>query len=233
MKSYPKLFLRIQAMLWDSAILGIFFITIAILSSKNSVNNEVLRALIIVVPALSLEPLLVYFSGSSIGHRIAGIKISHVNTDKNLSLLQCYGRFITKLILGIYSLIALVFTRKHQALHDLLSKSIVVFIDENKAPANHKLTERNTEYRTEKPSWIRRVVVTVIYIILFFVLLSIVSAGLIPAGCIEFNVCSENEVLLLDLIGYLLIGVTLTLLIMGSICKLPGIFYKSEQRNST
>jgi uncharacterized RDD family membrane protein YckC len=230
MTSYPRLFLRIQAMLWDSVILGIFFVLMITLSDKIGINNELLQGAFFMVPTLSLEPLLVYFTGSSIGHRIAGIKISHISPDKNISLLQCYTRFFVKLILGAYSLLALAFTKKHQALHDIFTKSIVVFIDENKAPTNHKLTERSINYRNEKPSWLRRVVVMLIYIILLFIGTSIISAVLIPYNCIEFNVCTADEVLLLDYIVYSLLIAAMLVIILGCMCKLPGIFYKSEDK---
>lgn len=124
---YPGLSLRINAAMIDSLIMGIYLYLSAYISYDIFPDHLIPRLIIIFVPFLSYEPILLYFTGSTIGHRMNKISVTHYYENKKLNLFQCYMRFITKILLGIFSLIIMFMTQKNQSFHDLITNSLVVF----------------------------------------------------------------------------------------------------------
>lgn len=233
MISYPKLFLRIKAILWDSVILGLFFLSMIFLSSGLEFSNKILQGIFVFLPVISLEPLLVYFTGSSLGHRMAGIKIIHKNESKSLTLIQCYLRFLLKSLLGFLSLLIFFFTKKYQAIHDYASKSVVVFIDESKVPISHKLVDQKNIYQEVKPALQRRFVVSFVYFIFLILIVSIISNTSVSLFCIEYDQCTAKENNILNYLGLGFIFISLLIFMLGFFCKLPGAYYKPAKIRAT
>ncbi len=231
-ESYPKLFLRIKAMLWDSTILGLLIIITALLSSLLPFESEILRGLFIVLPVLSFEPLFIYFRGSSIGHQLAGIRVVNIDEQKSLSILQCYLRTIVKILLGIVSLIMFLFSKNYQAIHDYVSRSMVVFIDEQNAPETHKLFEQRNVFVDHKPSIGRRITISIFWILVFWQATSFIYMMTLSDHCYLYDQCSPLETNASVIFGLVLLGALLLIPVLGFMCKLPGAFYTSQRDNS-
>lgn len=231
-KSYPKLFLRIKAMLWDSTILGLLLIIFALLSSLLPFESKILRGVFVVLPVLSLEPLFVYFRGSSIGHKLAGIRVVNIDEQKSLSVLQCYLRTIVKMLLGLVSLIMFIFSKNYQAIHDYVSRSMVVFIDEQNAPERYKLFEQRNVFVDHKPSIGSRLTILIFWILVFWQAISFIYMMMLSDHCYLYNQCSPSEENTSAIIGLIFIGGLLLIPVLGFMCKLPGAFYTSQRDNS-
>ena len=131
MTKYPQLGLRWKAAIIDSVIFATLLFSTSYFSYDLFPDNLYLRILFIVLPTLSYEPLMIYFTGNSIGHKIYGIGVVHQNNSKKLNLIQCYIRYIVKITMGLFSLIFMFLSQKRQAFHDLITATLVVFSKEN------------------------------------------------------------------------------------------------------
>jgi len=218
-------------MIWDSTILGVFLISWGLMSSLVGFSNNVVQVLIVLVPTLSIEPLFLYFTGSSIGHKIAGIKVVDVEKGEALSLIQCYARFLFKAVFGLLSLMMFVFSKRYQSIHDYLSRSMVVFIDEVNTPKSHKLFGQRNVYIDVRPSWSRRLIVMFVYFFLLITVMGIVTNIVVSVDCIDANYCSSIESTFFEYVTWIFLLVIVIILILASICKLPGAYYKSEKND--
>ncbi len=101
------------------------------------------------------------------------------------------------------------FTRKHQAIHDLLSKSIVVL----KNPYDIPEWEHQTERVFDKvsfvyPSKLRRTFIVISYILVIYIIYAIAALNLLSDSCAESHVCTTSEyAIYMFLTVFLTIGV--------------------------
>ena len=229
-RSYPKLYLRIKAMLWDSVVLWLLFLLLAFLTSYIPIKDKTLQFIILIALIISFEPLLTYFTGQTIGHRVSGIRIIDKKTNRSLNVFQCYVRFISKSTLGTLSLIMFVFSRNYQAIHDYLSGSLVVFDNENSIPQQRKLTTQRNTFIDKKPSFSRRLIVMITLIFLTLIIQSLIINISVSANCLNYNECTSNEENLFTYSGLFLLLVFGLIVVLGLICKLPGAYYKSRHQ---
>ncbi len=227
---YPRLLRRIQAVLIDSVITPVvFFISIIVVGTLPT-ESSLLRGFFSFAPALSMEPLLVAFTGGTIGHHIIGLKVRYVQEDKYISIFHALLRFVLKIFLGLPSLILVLITKRHQAIHDALSQAIVVHKSTENLPNRELLEERITEEEGFKyPSAVRRGVVTFTYLASFTVLLGIVFTALLSEECVQQDICNDNDKLLGLMYKILFWAVFLTTIIMGYKSRLYGCRRKRKE----
>jgi len=180
--SYPAFALRLRASCIDAAVLVVAFFSMFYLVSKIQIDNNALRIALMFAPALLIEPLMVWLTSGSVGHHLSGIKVASNRTDGRPGLLQSLLRFIVKLVLGLYSFLVMLITKKHRALHDVLSNSVVLFKNENLASERHKLQPRSG-YTNEKPGMLRRIIVIVVWLFLALILTNVVAFLTVSPGC--------------------------------------------------
>jgi uncharacterized RDD family membrane protein YckC len=82
---------------------------------------------------LLYEPLLVWRTGGTVGHRAMNLQVVADRTGGHPSLIQALARFLIKGFLGALSFLTMNFNKRHQALHDLLTESSVRIRDASKA----------------------------------------------------------------------------------------------------
>jgi len=124
---YPYLLDRVKAVM---LIILVFMLFSYLLELFDTVPTAV-RVLVYIGCAFIYEPLMVS-SGGTIGHRLMGLKVKKVNDfNKNLSFGIAIVRFIIKAPFGWLSMFTL--NDKSQALHDLATKSIVLYNNSNTA----------------------------------------------------------------------------------------------------
>lgn len=82
---------------------------------------------------LLYEPLFVWRFGGTIGHRAMNLRVVDNRTRNNVSLFKALARYVIKLGFGIFSFLTMSFTRRHQALHDMITNSSVRIRDPRKA----------------------------------------------------------------------------------------------------
>ena len=78
-------------------------------------------------PVFILEPLLVsYYWGQTVGQYLWGIKIIRETDLTRCPLVLSFVRYYAKALLGLWSMIYMLFSRKHKAIHDYLAHTVVI-----------------------------------------------------------------------------------------------------------
>lgn len=116
---------RIQAALLDGIILVIFFVGLIVLASNVELSQWMKVSLFVFV-GLLFEPLLVSMTGASLGHHYKGLRVEKDGDGRNLNIFEALFRFLIKSVLGTFSLVFFLITKRHKALHDMAVNSVVV-----------------------------------------------------------------------------------------------------------
>lgn len=220
---YPRLIKRIRAVLIDAVLVPFVALTSLVLGVSLGVESLPAKLALFIVPILILEPALVAWTGGTIGHHLNRIKIVKKDAVTHIGFPAAIVRFFIKFVLGWFSLISILTTRKHQAVHDLAAGSVVVHKDIHGLPEYEVLSERKPEeggYRY--PSVLRRVLVILLYVFLSTVSFSILSVLLLSRACIYTHRCAlpdQVAALTLDVIWFLSFG---TVIVLGWRGKLYG-----------
>jgi uncharacterized RDD family membrane protein YckC len=93
---------------------------------------------------LFYEPLLVWRLGGTVGHRAMNLRVADNRTEGNVSLLKALARFWLKTFLGIFSFLTMNFSRRHQAVHDIVTNSSVRISNAAKARPEHYTVGRSS-----------------------------------------------------------------------------------------
>ncbi|WP_157860887.1 MULTISPECIES: RDD family protein [Bradyrhizobium] len=192
--------------------------TVAIDSVSRALGFAVIAALVL------YEPVLVSFTGGTVGHHLTNLRVVDDATGGNVGFLKACARLLIKSFLGWYSFVIIAATRRNQAIHDLVTRSTVQIRDPAKARPGQFVTERIEETRASlMPARWQRILVTLLYLLLtfFFVTLLAVIAETLLGGC-AFHSCAP----VLRVVG-LVLDVGLLLAMAGIIAlgwkgKLPG-----------
>jgi uncharacterized RDD family membrane protein YckC len=177
---------RIKAAIIDGVVLLTLMIlsplTISMLIGKDTGAN----AIVMYFPPLFLEPLLISFLGFTLGQYIFGIQVIRMDTGGKCPLPASFLRYFSKTILGSFSMVYMLFSKKHQAIHDHLAKTLVVLsrkrIEQNPEFANYGETEQSLEgditegdITYDYPSAIRRFVFFCVWAVITLIALGIVA----------------------------------------------------------
>jgi len=177
---YATIAFRVKASIIDSTILLALIILIP-LSVNQFVSHAGFRALLMYSPLLFLEPLLVSYTGSTIGQRIVGITVVNQADKTRCSLPMSFVRYFVKIVLGWFSLVLMFFTRKHQAIHDHLAKTIVILspLRISKKPSFAAAGEREQEEEAgfAYPSVLRRFMFFLLWAFVADILLALAFYG--------------------------------------------------------
>ena len=133
--NFPR---RLDALSIDSVVLIGFSILVFLLASLLE-RLDVARIALVVCWWLTLvlyEPVMVWRFGGTIGHRAMNLRVVDNRTAGNVSLLKALARLVVKGLLGIASFFSMNFSRRHQAVHDILTGSSVQIRNPSKTPAH-------------------------------------------------------------------------------------------------
>ena len=168
--SYPRLIRRIQALLIDSVLLPLGALGAMATISGLGVRSEY-AALAAGFVVFLMEPVLVAFTGGTVGHHLRGLTVVHPKSKERLNILTATLRFAFKVPLSWLSLITYFTTKRYQAFHDLISSSVVVLKQPQEMVAFEKLGERQfKEPGFRYPSVRRQVFIVVVYNVVFLIL---------------------------------------------------------------
>jgi uncharacterized RDD family membrane protein YckC len=117
-------------------------------------NDNFSRALgVLVIAALLLyEPVLVSFTGGTLGHHFTNLRVVDDRSGGNVGFLKACARVVLKGVLGLYSFVILAATRRNQAVHDLLTRSTVQIRD----PAKRRPASMSARRMTRQTPTCRR-----------------------------------------------------------------------------
>jgi uncharacterized RDD family membrane protein YckC len=207
----------------------VLILTGALLVAVAVDSNEFSRGLgfSVAVVLLLYEPLLVWRAGSSIGHYFTNLRVVDDRTQGNVSFLKAVARLLIKTTLGWYSFITMATTRRHQALHDFLTRSTVQIRDSAKASSDHYAFERIELSDPSMPSRARRTMIILAYLLLSLLLVFIALNGLVLGGgmsraCAFQNRCSSSEDLLFAAVSLIWITFCGLVIVQGWRGRMPG-----------
>ncbi|MES2672906.1 MAG: RDD family protein [Pseudomonadota bacterium] len=237
---YPRLLRRIRALLIDSMILLVIVIVCFLLAGIFDAGSKLLRASIAFIPVIIYEPLFVSLRGATIGHQIMGIEIVSAKSMRKLNIVVSFIRSFFKFIFGLPSLYFVLTTKKHQALHDIFSGALVVIKSGTALPSSEKLDIRTESSEYIYPSKLRRVGITISYVLFAFIILTILFGLLMSADCVENGRCSSQEksfsvlvnLFFLIFIGYLVVAGWRARLYGCRRKKLPAEVIHTEQNEA-
>lgn len=180
----------------DSLLLVVLIYVIAFLPPMGTWSF--VKPVLFIVGVFILEPVLVSFTGGTIGHHWRKIRVTTLSAKGNISLLAATVRFILKVVLGWFSLIVVLVTRKHQALHDLATRSLVVHATLQHIPARERLVDRPDLNETfGMPSRWRRVLVILGYVFLEYILFGVIAVLFASDSCLKFRRCTTMDTVVL------------------------------------
>jgi uncharacterized RDD family membrane protein YckC len=218
--AYARFTRRVQGVLID-AIIFMVILAGALIVAVSFASDNIARILGFTVAAtwLFYEPLLVSMTGGTIGHYLCNIRVVD-DRGGNVGFLKAIARVAIKSFLGWYSFVAMALTSRHQAVHDLLTKSTVQIGDLAKAQTHHFAGRRNEVTGPGMPPPTRRIAIIIAYLFVCFALFTLAMAGLVPAGlvsrrCIDGYPCSAAELVVLSLLWLVWAGTSIGAFILG------------------
>ncbi len=167
----------------------------ALLIAASARNDDVSRMLgILVVTAMLLyEPVLVSFTGGTLGHHFSNLRVVD-DRGGNVSFLKACARVVVKGLLGWYSFVVLMATRRNQAIHDLITRSTVQISDPAKASPGQYVTERTDSADMSMPPWWRRIAVIGGYLLLTYIAGGVAMLGSMSRSCFRHDsFCSAGD----------------------------------------
>jgi uncharacterized RDD family membrane protein YckC len=191
---YPRLLRRVRAFLIDSVLFIIVIYTWMVSLLAFGESHFLVKILALVLPLMIIEPVLVSFTGGTPGHHIMGLRIRDALRDENIGILRATARAIIRTFLGWLSFIFVLVTRRHQALHDYFTSTVVVLRRPETLPAHEKFAPRTEDHaRYVYPSKARRIIVILVYTFLTLVVVSVLAVILLSDECAAGNRCSSVE----------------------------------------
>lgn len=192
--AYPRLIKRVRAALIDAVLLPVAVIGTLIAGDALGVSHLVGKLLLIAVPIFVLEPGLVAFTGGTVGHHLLKIRVTRMDGARNIDILAALVRCVVKLLLGWLSFIFVLTTARHQAVHDLVARTMVIHKDTSGLPAFEVLRERTPDDDSYiHPSRLRRIAFIAAYAILCTMLVSLATILASTSGCLEADRCTSLD----------------------------------------
>jgi RDD family len=225
----------VRAFVIDWAII-MFLLVTALFAAVSANSDRVGRILGFAFLGVWLlyEPLLVSFGGSTVGHYLSNLRVVDDRTHGNVSFLKGVARLVIKTVLGIYSFITMAMTLRHQAVHDLITRSTVQIRDRAKASPHHYIAERTELLSPVLPSPIRRMVVVLGYLFAVFALyvmsiFALMASNLISLSCGLSDRCSGTEDTAITLSALIFLGTSVLIAIQGWRGRLFGCRARVER----
>jgi hypothetical protein len=196
---YARFSRRFRGIVVDWAIaMAVLFGAVSVAISVESDNFSRALGVLVIAALLLYEPVLVSFTGGTLGHHFTNLRVVDDRSGGNVSFLKACARVVLKGVLGWYSFVILAATRRNQAVHDLLTRSTVQIRDPARARSGQYITERVEPVASGMPSRLQRTAVICVYLLLLFVSYLIVAwamaaVGLTSRNCLYGNYCSGVE----------------------------------------
>jgi uncharacterized RDD family membrane protein YckC len=196
---YARFSRRFRGIVLDWMILmAILFGALMLVSTVRNDSFSRVLGTVVIATLLLYEPILVCFTGSTLGHYFTNLRVVDERTGGNVSFLKACARAAIKGVLGLYSFVILMATRRNQAVHDILTKSTVQIRDPAKASPGQYVSERSDSADTNLPPGWWRVAVIFVYLVLMVgaydaVLMGLMAAGMMSNACVGVSRCSTGE----------------------------------------
>lgn len=212
-ETYPRLLRRLRGALIDGIFIPLAALGTLVALAYAGVESTWVKVLCPLIVILLLDPVAVSATGGSIGHHLVGLRVRKERTDERIGLLAAVVRLLVKTFFGLPAFFVAFVTRKRQALHDLVARSLIVHKSTVGLPLHELLPERTRrdEHAAFVSVW-RRILVILLYWVLFYLAWNLVVLVVLSGPCIEYGKCSEPQALV-ALGAFLLLPVVLIVIV--------------------
>jgi len=188
---YARFTRRVQAVYID-LIIFIVIAVVALLIGVNVESDNARRALgaAFFLSWFLYEPLFVSLTGGTLGHRYCNIRVVDARDGGNIGSFRAFFRSLIKGFLSWYSFVVMAATSRHQALHDVITRSAVQIRDAAKAKPHHYVGAR-APLPAGTPSRTRRILVIAAYLTVYVCLMGFAEIGMFKVGPIS-SLCSQS-----------------------------------------
>lgn len=195
-ETYPRLLRRLQGVFIDGIVIPLAAVGTLVALTYAGVESTWIKVLCPLAVIFLLDPVAVSATGGSVGHHAVGLRVRKERTNERINLFAAVVRLIVKTLFGLPAFFVAFLTRKRQALHDLVAKSLIVHKSSVGLPLYELLPERTRkdEHATYVSVW-RRILVVLLYWILFYFAWNLVVLVILAGPCIESGGCSETQAL--------------------------------------
>jgi len=168
-ETYPRLLRRLRGALIDGIFIPLAALGTLVALAYAGVESTWVKVLCPLIVILLLDPVAVSATGGSIGHHLVGLRVRKERTDERIGLLAAVVRLLVKTFFGLPAFFVAFVTRKRQALHDLVARSLIVHKSTVGLPLHELLPERTRrdEHAALVSVW-RRILVILLYWVLFY-----------------------------------------------------------------
>jgi hypothetical protein len=221
---YARFSRRLRGIMLDW-IITVTAITGALLAAASVRNDDFSRVLgfVVVITLLLYEPILVSATGGTLGHYFTNLRVVDDRDGGNVSFLKACARVVVKGLLGWYSFVILLATRRNQAIHDLMTRSTVQIRDPAKASLGHYVTERGDLADMIMPPWWRRIVVIGGHLLVTYIVGGGVAVGSMSRSCFaNASFCTTGERIVNLVLSFALLFMTAVIIGLGWKGKLFG-----------
>lgn len=221
---YATFTARARALVMDAVIISVAAVALLFISTlmENVPGSGALSVIGLFALLVLYEPIMVARFGATIGHQRANLRVVSDRTGGPPNFLVALVRFILKAILGFVSFATMLFTQRHQAFHDFITRTTVQVRDVNAARAYDYVIEREAKPSGALPAVWRRIFVAILYAVGAVMLSGVVIRMVLSAGCLVNGACSPAERAFSQTMGGVLLLAITVLLVFGWQGRLPG-----------
>ena len=213
---------RVRGLVIDGVlVLGVW--VLALLALDATASDFTGRVIVLAVAGVILfyDPISVTLAQGTVGHRLVNLRVRDASSGGNLGFFRAFARFALKTVLGLPSFFVMALTRRHQTLHDLLTRSVVVVHDPARATPSSYVLESDYAPAVEV-SVVRRVLIIMAYVFVLLASLMLVPSFVVSEACLQLNQCSRGEDRWFSMIGLAMLGALGSVVVLGWHGRLPG-----------
>jgi uncharacterized RDD family membrane protein YckC len=205
---------RFRALVIDDAIIAGLCIAVFFLGDafRGVAGATHVTWLLMLAVLLLYEPLLITRRGATAGHSMARIQVVDATTGRWPSFGRAFVRYLVKLVLGVASFFTMALSRRHQAVHDMITHTTVQ-VAPTAAVEFH--VERADEPDIVMPSRVRRFAVIVVYLVGVFIVYGLSVSIADSTGCVRDQRCSAGTWVALRVIGWAWLALSGATIIAG------------------
>jgi uncharacterized RDD family membrane protein YckC len=158
-------------------------------------NQDVLRVLapVSLLAFVFYEPVLIALRGATLGHSSLNLRIVRARDFGRVSFARALLRTVVKWIFGLPSFLAMYFTSKHQAIHDLAAGTVVIPREAGRVRLEWFDPARPEPAATVLPGRTRRAFVIFGHWVVWYLMFQLAIFLIVPADCIEhIRTCRQS-----------------------------------------
>jgi uncharacterized RDD family membrane protein YckC len=220
-RRYSTFSARVRAMVIDAfIIISAMVVGMLVLDAVETELAGRLYAIMMFALVFLYDPLLVSATGGTLGHRMMNIRVSDRDAERRIGLGRALLRTALKMFLGFLSFFFMAITRRHQALHDLATRSVIIINDVSRAESDDYVLE-GTPVATGV-SAARRVSMILLYSAAWVAITGIAGGLFVSDDCAFTDRCTRMDERIFEVLGLAWLLGTGTLMVLGWKGRLPG-----------